>query len=41
MNINVNVRNNRKFVVKLRWFTYKITCTSAANYPRLQKLVPN
>ena len=41
MNINVNIRNKRKLVEKLRWYTYKITYTPAVNYPRLQKLVPN
>ena len=41
MHINVNIRNKRNFVEKLRWFTYKITCTPAAHYPRLQKMVPN
>ena len=41
MNINENIRNKRKFVKKLRWYTYNITCTQAANYLRLQNLVPN
>ena len=28
MNINENIRNKRKLVEKLRWYTYKITCMS-------------
>ena len=35
MNVNVNIRNKTYFVEILRGYTYKITCTSAANYPRL------
>ena len=35
MNINVNIRNKNKFVEILRGYTYKITCTPAANYHRL------
>ena len=41
MNINVNIRNNTKMVELLRGYTYKITCTPAANYSRQLKLVPN
>ena len=41
MNINVNKRNKTKLVEKLMWHTNKITSTPAANYPRLQDLVPN
>ena len=40
MNINVNIRNKRKLFEKLMWHTNKITSTPAANYPRLQDLVP-
>ena len=32
--------NKRKLVEKLRWYTYKITSTSVANYDKLQNLVP-
>ena len=35
MSINVNIRNKTKLVELLRGYTYKITCTPAANYPRL------
>ena len=41
MSINVNMRNNTKLVEILRGYTYKITCTPAAHYHRLLKLVPN
>ena len=41
MNINVNIRNTTKLAELLRRYTYKSTYTPAANYPRLQKLVPN
>ena len=41
MNINESIRDNRKFVEKLRWYTFKITYMSTANYLRLQNLVPN
>ena len=41
MNINVTIRNKTKLVEKLRWYTFKITMTLAANYPILQNLVPN
>ena len=39
--MNQSIRNKRKFVEKLRGYTYKITYMSAANYRRLQNLVPN
>ena len=35
MNINVNIKNKTKLVEIIRGYTYKITCTQAANYPRL------
>ena len=35
MNINVNIRHKTKLVEIFRGYTYKITCTQAANYPRL------
>ena len=35
MNINVNIRNKNKLEEVLRGYTYKITSTLAANYPRL------
>ena len=35
MNINVYIRNKTKLVEILKGYTYKITCTQAANYPRL------
>ena len=42
MNINEHLRNKRKFVEKLRWYTFKITTKSAAaNYDLLQNLVLN
>ena len=41
MNINESIRDKRKFVEKLRWYTFEITYISTANYPRLQNLVPN
>ena len=41
MNININIRNKRKLVEKLRWYTYKITFPPVANYPRVKKMVPN
>ena len=34
MNININIRN-KKIGKKLMWFTYKITCMPAANFPKL------
>ena len=39
LNINLNVRNERKNVIKLRGFTYKNTHIVAANIPRLLHLV--
>ena len=41
MNINENIRNERKLVEKIKGYTYKITTTPAANYRIQQKLVPN
>ena len=41
MNINVNIKNERKLGEKLRWYTYKIICKPAAYCPRLLRLVPN
>ena len=41
MNINVNIIKKTILVEKLRWYTYKIITTLAANYPILQNLVPN
>ena len=35
MNINVNIRNKTKLVEILRGYTYKITCSPAANHPGL------
>ena len=35
MDINVNIRNKTKMVEILREYTYKITCSPAANYLRL------
>ena len=35
MIIIVNISNKTKLVEILRGYTYKITCTPAANYPRL------
>ena len=35
MDINVNIRNKIKLVEILRGYTYKITCTPAANHSRL------
>ena len=40
INTNVNIRNKTKLVEELSWYPSEITSTSAANYPRLQKLVP-
>ena len=40
LNINLNVRKERKMVIKLRGCTYKITHIVAANIPRLPHLVP-
>ena len=38
MNINESIRDKRKLVEKLRWYTFKITFISTANYRRLLKL---
>ena len=35
MNINVNIRNKTKSIEILREYTYKITCTPAANHHKL------
>ena len=35
MNINVNLRNKTTLEEILRGYTYKITCTPAANFHRL------
>ena len=40
MNINLNVRNDRKVVMKLRGCTCKITHIVTASIPRLPHLVP-
>ena len=37
MNINISISDKRKLVEKLRWYTFKITYISTANYPRLYK----
>ena len=41
MNINRNIRNERKFAEKIKGYIYKITTTPAAKYLILQDLVPN
>ena len=41
MNINESIRNKRKLVEQLKWYTFKITYISTAYYRRLQNLVPN
>ena len=41
MNINKSIRDKRKLVEKLRWYTFKTTYVSAVNYRRLQNLVSN
>ena len=41
MNINESIRDKRKLVEKLRWYTFKITYISTVNYQKLQNLVPN
>ena len=41
MNINENIRNKRNMLEYLKGCTYNITHLSAANNPRLPKLVPN
>ena len=40
LNINLNVRKERKMVITLRGCTYKITHIVAANIPSLPHLVP-
>ena len=40
LNMNLNVRNERKMVREIRWCTYKITHIVASNGPRLPHLVP-
>ena len=40
LNINLNVRNERKMVIKLRGCTFKITHIVAANILTLTHLVP-
>ena len=37
LNINLNVRNERKIVIELKGCTYKITHIVAANNPRLSR----
>ena len=41
MNINANIRNNRKMLESLKGCTYNINHMPAANYSILPKLVPN
>ena len=41
MNINENIRNKRKMLENLKGCTYNMTHMSAANYSKLQELVPN
>ena len=41
MIINETFSNQKEIIRKLRGGTYKITCISAAYYPRVQNLVPN
>ena len=41
MNIYENIRNKRKMLETLKGCMYNITHMSAANYSKLQKLVPN
>ena len=41
MNMNESIRNKRKLVEEVRWYTYKITCMSTTNFLRLQNLVPS
>ena len=40
LNIDFNVRNERKMVIKLKGCTYKIANIVAANIPRLPHLMP-
>ena len=41
MNINESIRDKKKMIEKFRWYTFKITYISAANYRSLQNLAPN
>ena len=41
MNINESIRNKRRLVEKLRWYTFKITYISTTNYCRRQTLYQN
>ena len=41
MIINEAFSNQKEVIRKLRVKTYKITCISAAYYPRVQSFVPN
>ena len=41
MNVTESIRDKRKLVEKLMWYTLKITYISTANHRRLQNLVPN
>ena len=41
ININENIRNQRKMLETLKGCTYSKTHMSAANYSKLPKLVPN
>ena len=41
MNINESIRDKRKLVEKLKWYTFKITFISTVKYLRIQNLVPN
>ena len=40
LNINLNIRNDRKMVIKLKGCTYKITHIVIVDIPRLPQLVP-
>ena len=39
INIDINIRMKRKFAEKLKGYTYKFTNISAANYPRVAKII--
>ena len=41
MNMNESIRNKKKWIEKIRGYSYKITYISTANYRILQNLVPN
>ena len=41
MNINVKIRNKKRLVEKWRWYTYKMSYTSAVYKTRLWQLVSN